>query len=49
MLGLGFGGALTPPPSHAVAAPHSPPVIDMGGKGMAVADDEGNFLVGEVT
>ena len=32
--------------SRAVAAPHSPHVLAMGEKGMAVGDDEGNFTVG---
>ena len=32
--------------SHALAAPHSPPAIVMGGKGVEVAEDEDNFVVG---
>ena len=35
-----------PPPIHVMAAHPSPSVIAMIKKGMAVADDEGNFVVG---
>ena len=37
---------LNPPPIHAVAALHYPPIIATGRKGLSVADNEGHFFVG---
>ena len=37
---------LNPLPSHTVVAPPLPPSIAMGEKVMAVADDEGKFVMG---
>ena len=42
------GATLNSLPRYTVEAPPLPPVVSVGGKGMAVADDEGNFVVGGV-